>query len=226
VLIEQAGTSESLAEQLVGLVGDSQVFDDAQIKLTHRSPWSGASALAARHGRCQSVSKRAIRLGCTGYRRGMTGVVAGLWGLFGGFAVEGLEFYAVWQRYRRWPWRALSSDDIDSAGGTPPAHQEAGAWGYAVAEVIRLLIGAGLAWAAAATGQISGPLGALGVGAAAPTIIGQLVRTIPLELPAPTLPGAAPLSVNGRARTRPVVSVRRPAPAAQPDPAMATEGED
>jgi hypothetical protein len=40
--------------------------------------------------------------------------------------------------------------------------------------------GAGLAWAAAATGQIAGPLGAPGVGVAAPTIIGQLAKAIPL----------------------------------------------
>ena len=60
--------------------------------------------------------------------------------------------------------------------------QEAGAAGYAVAAGIRLVIGAGLAWAAASTGQISGSLGAMIVGVAAPKIIEQLAKTIPLSI--------------------------------------------
>jgi hypothetical protein len=41
-------------------------------------------------------------------------------------------------------------------------------------------LSAGIAWAAAATGQIAGPLGAPGAGVAAPAIIGQLAKAIPL----------------------------------------------
>lgn len=89
--------------------------------------------------------------------------------------MEGLEVYGALRRYGRWPWKAPQAH----RGNGKPA--EAGPVGYAVAEVIRLVIGAGLAWAAAATGQIAGPLGALGVGAAAPTIIGQLAKFIPLS---------------------------------------------
>ncbi len=104
----------------------------------------------------------------------MVGIVAGLWGLFGGFAVEGLEFYAALRRHRRCPWQL---PDPTNPGAVPVP----GPWFYIVAEIIRLLVGAGLAWASAATGQISGPLGALGVGAAAPTIIGQITKAIPLS---------------------------------------------
>jgi hypothetical protein len=52
---------------------------------------------------------------------------------------------------------------------------------YAVAELFRLAIGGGLAAAAAATGQVSGAFGAIAVGAAAPVIVGQLARGIPLR---------------------------------------------
>lgn len=146
----------------------------------------------------------------------MVGLVAGLWGLFGGFAVEGLELYAAYQRYRRWPWQRPGGGGSSTTNGADQEPGEVGVWGYVVAEAIRLLIGAGLAWAAAATGQISGPLGALGVGAAAPTIIGQLMRAVPLDLsqPAPTSSTAAPL--NGQLR---------PTRAGQPEPEPAAEGE-
>jgi len=105
----------------------------------------------------------------------MVGVVAALWGLFGGFAVEGLELHASLRHRGRWPWKHPS----DAKPGEIP---EAGAKGYIIAEMVRLIIGAGLAWATAATGQIAGPLGAFGVGVAAPTIVGQLAKVIPLTV--------------------------------------------
>ena len=105
----------------------------------------------------------------------MVGVVAALWGLFGSFAVEGLELYDALRRKGQWPWK------VDLQTGIRP---EAGPAGYAVAEAIRLLIGAGLAWAGAATGQVDGPLGAVCVGVAAPIIIGEISKRIPLEGPA------------------------------------------
>jgi uncharacterized protein (DUF1501 family) len=136
----------------------------------------------------------------------MVGVVAGLWGLFGGFAVEGLELYAAVRRHGRWPWKPLAHLD---AGETP----EAGAAAYVIAEVVRLLIGAGLAWAAAATGQVTGPLGALGVGVAAPTIIGQLAKAIPLASPERQPdPGSLAAIATGPSRSRGVSDV----PAAEP----------
>ena len=95
----------------------------------------------------------------------MVGAVAGVWGLFGGFAVSGLELQALLRSRGRWPWQ--------SAKGEPP---EISRSAYLTGEIVRLLVGAGLAWAAAATGQISGPLGAVGIGAAAPFILDQLSR--------------------------------------------------
>ncbi|MGW7528852.1 hypothetical protein [Streptomyces sp. NPDC054783] len=108
----------------------------------------------------------------------MTGLEAGLWGLFGGFAVEGLDFVDAVHRLRRVPWRASPDDPLP----------EAGPWAFAVAEIIRLVVGAGLAWAATDTHQVSGPLGALAIGAAAPMVLGQLSRALPLTLP----PGYGP----------------------------------
>lgn len=143
------------------------------------------------------------------YRGAMVGLVAGLWGLFGGFAVEGLELYTACQRYRRWPWQGSGNSKVSSSNEAKQELGEVGVWGYAVAEVIRLLIGAGLAWAAAATGQISGPLGALGVGAAAPTIIGQLARAIPLELPQPATTSSTKPPLKGQARDDPSIHQQR-----------------
>jgi apolipoprotein N-acyltransferase len=121
------------------------------------------------------------------------GPVAGAWGLFGGFAVEGLDMYSALRRYGCWPWNSQDSHSFEVV-------PEAGRLGYAVAELIRLLIGAGLAWAAVATGQISGPLGAIGVGVAAPTIIGQLAKAVPLDTsgsPHPTRSVPAATTING-----------------------------
>jgi hypothetical protein len=79
------------------------------------------------------------------YRGAMVGLVAGLWGLFGGFAVEGLELYTAYQRYRRWPWQRPGGGENSTANGADQELGEVGVWGYVVAEAIRLLIGAGLA---------------------------------------------------------------------------------
>jgi hypothetical protein len=97
-----------------------------------------------------------------------------LWGLFGGFAVEGLDLYTAVRRHGRWPWRDRK-------------RREAGPWAYLCAELIRLAIGAGLATAAAASHQVDTPMAALAVGVAAPIIIERLTHAIPLEPPpAPT----------------------------------------
>jgi hypothetical protein len=87
-----------------------------------------------------------------------------MWGCFGGFAVEGLEFSGAIRRVGGWPWHQSG---------------EPGPLPLAVSVVIRLLIGAGLAVAAGTTGQVSGPFGALAVGIAAPLLIEQLGRQIP-----------------------------------------------
>ncbi|KQM03084.1 MULTISPECIES: hypothetical protein [unclassified Frankia] len=105
----------------------------------------------------------------------MPGVEVALWGLFGGFAVEGLDLYTAVRRSGRWPWRT----------GRP---REVGAWAYLVAEVVRLAIGAGLAAAAAASGQVTTAFAAVSVGIAAPLVVERLARAIPLDPP----PAAAP----------------------------------
>jgi hypothetical protein len=97
-------------------------------------------------------------------------MLAGSWGLFGAFAVEGMDLYDAVRRHRRWPWH--------DAGGSSA---EATAVQYAIAELIRLMIGWGLAIASVGTGQVSGPLGAIAVGAAAPVIISRWAKgVIPL----------------------------------------------
>lgn len=97
----------------------------------------------------------------------MAWIEAALWGLSGGFAVEGLDLYGAVRRRGCWPWRA----------GGP---REVGAVGYVVAEMIRLLIGSVLASALAESGQITTAFGALAVGVAAPLIVERLARAIPL----------------------------------------------
>jgi hypothetical protein len=129
----------------------------------------------------------------------MPTALAGVWGLFGGFAVEGLEMRAAYYRYGCWPWK-VPRTDVKVA-------PEAGPLGYATAEIIRLLVGAGLAMAAVATGQVSGPLGAIGIGVAAPTIVGQLAKILPLTSAAET-----------RLSSNPAPSVHLPALHSQPGP--------
>ncbi len=70
----------------------------------------------------------------------MSGVQVALWGLFGGFAVEGLDLYTAVRRHGRWPWQSGKAKD-------------AGPWAYLIAELVRLAIGGGLAAAASASGQ-------------------------------------------------------------------------
>ncbi len=97
----------------------------------------------------------------------MTWTQAALWGLFGGFAVEGLDLYGAVRRRGCWPWQV-------------PGPREVGAAGYFVAELVRLVIGSGLACGLAKSGQITTAVGAIAVGVAAPWIVERLARAIPL----------------------------------------------
>ncbi|MFW5420946.1 hypothetical protein J0910_30465 [Nocardiopsis sp. CNT-189] len=92
----------------------------------------------------------------------MTALACALWGLFGAFAIEGLQFNSAIRRTRCWPWQY-------------PGEPSFGPWAASV--VIRLGIGTGLAAAAGLGDQISGAFGALAVGIAAPYIIEQLSRS-------------------------------------------------
>jgi hypothetical protein len=98
---------------------------------------------------------------------------AALWALAGGFVVEGLEFAALQRRHRKWPWQ-VDADAAEAAGGAA-----AGPLGYFVAEVMRLAAGGVLG--AALTAQITGPLPAVAIGAAAPVIAGHLAAYVPLS---------------------------------------------
>jgi hypothetical protein len=118
----------------------------------------------------------------------VTLVVCALWGLFGGFAVEGLELSATLRRTGRWPWRRARR-----YGPAP----------YLVSVVIRLGVGAGLAAATSAAGTMNA-LGALAVGASAPLIIEKLAQQVPVDpteagtVPPPALPRrGAPAEVSG-----------------------------
>jgi hypothetical protein len=105
----------------------------------------------------------------------MTGIEAALWGLFGGFAVEGLDLYVAVRRRGCWPWQTGKT-------GNPGKPREAGPLAYVVAEVIRLLVGGGIAWAAATSGQVSTPVAALAVGIATPLLVERLTRFVPLPV--------------------------------------------
>lgn len=86
-----------------------------------------------------------------------------LWGAFGGLSIEGIEFYGAIRRTGRWPWK------IKGEPGPLPLF---------VSVVIRVGVGFGLTWAAAETDQVSGPLGAIAVGVAAPLLIEQMARQV------------------------------------------------
>jgi hypothetical protein len=90
----------------------------------------------------------------------------GIWGLFGGFIVDGLEFWHL----------------VRGAKGVWPAQYRGCA--FIAAEIVRLGIGAGLAIAFGKSGQVSGVIGAIAIGAAAPVIVEKLSHQLPL-LPVP-----------------------------------------
>lgn len=98
----------------------------------------------------------------------MNWIQAALWGIAGGFVVEGLEFYSVVRQHGKSPWN-VSGPGI-----------RAGRASYLVAELIRLVVGGILAGAAAASGQVSGALAAVAVGVATPLVVERLTALVPL----------------------------------------------
>lgn len=104
-------------------------------------------------------------------------VEAAAWGLFGSFAVEGLELVAAIRRTAGgWPWRR---DDFPGIGP------------YVVSIFVRFAVGAGLAAATTTSGNTIGALGALSVGIAAPLIIEKLASQARQTYPHETPPTAA-----------------------------------
>ncbi len=113
--------------------------------------------------------------------------------MLGGFTVEGLDLYTVVRRHGCWPWQTGEA-------------REASRSAYLVAELIRLLIGAVLAGAAAKSGQVNTAVAALAVGIAAPLIVDRLSRVVPLSYAEPTQTHAVPGTPLEPATTIPSVN--------------------
>jgi hypothetical protein len=96
-----------------------------------------------------------------------------LWGAFGGVAIETIEILGATKRVKALPWRV-------------PGEVSAAAMMFCIA--IRLALGAGLAVVLGQSGQISGGLGAMTAGVAAPLILEQMSK----QIPAPMATAAAP----------------------------------
>ncbi len=121
----------------------------------------------------------------------MTGVEYALFGLLGGFLVEAVELRRAIQKTKGWPWR-------------DPDEPSFGPWLTAI--LLRLAASAGLAFAAGAGEQVSGPFGALSIGIAAPLVIEKLASQIPAAMPRPdpaAFIAAAAIPVSPEAPTTP-----------------------
>jgi hypothetical protein len=118
-----------------------------------------------------------------------------LWGLFGGAAIESLDFCQFARSAkRRKQARKLPTLEIVI---------------IALSVIVRVCVGGGLALAAQRDGQIVGAMGAVGIGVAAPLVLAQFFKLIPGEPPSAleTVPEVPPIS---RSVTLPV---HQPAPA-------------
>src|SRR5215469_7854285 len=93
---------------------------------------------------------------------------AAVWGLIGGSCVEALWLYARIRQEPLWSWRK-------------PIPQ--GLTAYLISVILRVGAGAGLAAAAAGSGQISGIFAAFVLGVSAPLVIEKLAQVIPLTGP-------------------------------------------
>jgi hypothetical protein len=91
--------------------------------------------------------------------------MAAVLGLTGGLCVEALELYAHIRRTPAWNWHR----PIDQ--GMPA---------FTVAVLLRVAVGALVAAALTAGHQVSGPLAALALGAAASVAVARLARAVPL----------------------------------------------
>lgn len=97
---------------------------------------------------------------------------AAWWGLFGGFAVEALEFWTAVRRHHLWPW--------ENPGGGPTL----GPLAYATATALRLVVGTGVAVAARTSGHSATAWVAMIVGAGTPSLLERVTAFIPLAVQA------------------------------------------
>lgn len=91
--------------------------------------------------------------------------VAAIWGLAGALCVEALWLHSHIRRSKHWSWRRPIPQGLDA---------------YLISVVLRAGVGAGLASAAAGSGQVSGAIAAFGIGVAAPLIVQKLAQAVPL----------------------------------------------
>ncbi|MFJ3229164.1 hypothetical protein ACIPJS_38245 [Streptomyces sp. NPDC086783] len=139
-----------------------------------------------------------------------------VWGAFGGFAMESLDFIIAVRRWRRLPWcvgaRTLSPD----RGAAPDRRQHQppqelavpGVLAYGLAGVLRVTMGCGLSATVVSTSpQAASAWVAVLTGAAAPLILEKITALMPLlvhgdrSVPVPdslskSVP-AAPMGANG-----------------------------
>lgn len=135
----------------------------------------------------------------------MTGVEYALFGLLGGFLVEAVELRRAIQKTKGWPWR-------------DPDEPSFGPWLTAI--LLRLAASAGLAYGFGAGGQISGALGALTAGIAAPLVIEKLASQIPGAMLRPD-PAVAPAPAAEVPVSPEVPAAPQSAPSAEPAPTPA-----
>jgi len=94
-----------------------------------------------------------------------------LWGAAGGLMVEAIEFSRAIKRTGSFPWKSPG---------------EPGPLPLLVSVVIRIGVGFGLTWAAAANNQVTGAFGAIAVGVAAPLLLEQMAKNVPIERAQPS----------------------------------------
>jgi hypothetical protein len=84
-----------------------------------------------------------------------------LWGLLGGFLIDGLAFYRA----------------VQASNGRVPARYKR--WGTWIAQAVRLVIGGGLVVALGRSGQVTTAAAAVAVGVAAPAILEKMSESVP-----------------------------------------------
>jgi hypothetical protein len=113
---------------------------------------------------CSTISIRRLRLRVVGTLFVSGWMDYAVWGLVGGAIVDGIEFWQIVRANRgSWPLEYRT-------------------FAFGVAELVRLSAGAGLAVAFGLSGQVTGPMGAMTIGLAAPLIVEKLSRQLPAFL--------------------------------------------
>src|SRR5262245_10621447 len=85
------------------------------------------------------------------------------WGLFGGFAVEGLEFSSAIKRCQGWPWRQPGEVKLAP---------------FATSVLVRLVIGGGIAAALGRSGAVGSPAIAVAIGVATPLLVEKFLPAL------------------------------------------------